>query len=296
MLRLTRQCYDEGRGGKVTVDDEFEAHRDHLRAVAYRLLGSAFEADDAVQETWLRLARAETDDVRNLRGWLTTVLARVCVDMLRARIARREMPLALDTPLATVGPDPEQEAVLAESVGLALLIVLDRLSPAERVAFVLHDTFAVPFEQIAPVLGRSVPATKMLASRARHRVRGGAQPESDPAESRRLVEAFLAAARAGDFAALLELLDPEVIVRADAFAAPVGTPGVVRGAAEVGRQALAFARRARHARVGLVDGAPAILVEPRDRLVTVMRLETGGGRIVGIEIIADPQRLATMAG
>jgi RNA polymerase sigma factor (sigma-70 family) len=286
----------------VTVDDQFEAHRDHLRAVAYRLLGSAGEADDAVQETWLRLARTDTDDVRNLRGWLTTVLARVCIDLLRARTARREVPLA--APAAATGPDPEQEAVLAESVGLALLVVLDRLSPAERVAFVLHDTFAVPFDEIALILGRSVPATKMLASRARHRVRTGAAPEADPAdqaeppdpaERRRLVEAFLAAARAGDFAALLELLDPDVTARADAFAAPAGTPDLVRGAAEVGRQALAFSRRARHARVGVVDGAPAILVEPHNRLVTVMRFTTGPGRIVAIEIIADPHRLATMA-
>ncbi len=260
---------------------------------AYRLLGSASEADDAVQETWLRLARTEMDDVRNLRGWHTTVLVRVCIDLLRARTARREVPL--ETAVALTGPDPEQEAVLAESVGLALLVVLDRLAPAERVAFVLHDTFAVPFEEIAPILGRSVPATKMLASRARHRVRTGATPEADPAQRLRLVEAFMAASRAGDFAALLELLDPDVTVRADAYAAPAGT-GVVRGAAEVGRQALAFSRRAGHARVGVVDEAPAILVEPHNRLVTVMRFTTAHDRIVTIEIIADPRRLATMAG
>jgi RNA polymerase sigma-70 factor, ECF subfamily len=274
--------------------DEFEAHRDHLRAVAYRLLGSNSDADDAVQETWLRLARADTDDVRNLRGWLTTVLARVCIDLLRARAARREVSLA--EPVPPAGSDPEQEAVLADSVGLALLVVLDRLAPAERVAFVLHDTFAVPFDQIAEILGRSVPATKMLASRARHRVRGGGPPERDPPMGRRLVEAFLAAARAGDFAALLELLDPEVTVRADAFAAPAGSPGLVRGADEVGRQAMAFSRRAEHARVGVIDGAPAILVEPHDRLVTVILFTTAEDRIVALEIVADPQRLATMAG
>jgi RNA polymerase sigma-70 factor (ECF subfamily) len=271
--------------------EEFEVHRDHLRAVAYRLLGSLSEADDAVQETWLRLARADTDEVRNIRAWLTTVVARVSVDMLRARTARREVPLA--TPVAAGSADPEQEAVLADSVGLALLVVLDTLTPAERLAFVLHDMFAVPFNEIATILGRTRAATKMLATRARRRVRTGAGPDADLARRRAVVEAFLAASRAGDFAALLDLLDPDVAVRADAFAAG-GAPVHLNGADPVARQALLFARRAEHARVGLVDGSPAILVEPRGRLVTAMTFAIAADRITAIDIIADPERLATL--
>jgi RNA polymerase sigma-70 factor (ECF subfamily) len=269
--------------------DDFEAHRSHLRAVAYRMLGSASEADDAVQEAWLRLARADTSGVDNTRAWLTTVVARVCLDMLRARSARREV--RLDTAPPADSPDPEQEAMLADSVGLALLVVLDTLTPAERLAFVLHDMFAVPFQQIAPILGRSVPATKMLASRARRRVHTGPPPDTDPARRRRVVDAFLAASRGGDFAALLDLLDPDVTVRADAAAAPTGAPISLSGADTVARQALAFSRRAEHARIGLVDGAPAILVAPHGHLVTVMAFTIADGKIIAIEIIADPDRL-----
>jgi len=264
--------------------DAFQDHREHLRAVAYRMLGSASEADDAVQEAWLRLARAETTDVRNLRAWLTTVVARVCLDQLRVRTARREV--ALDAPTLTGGPDPEQEALLADSVGVALLVVLDTLTPAERLAFVLHDTFAVPFDEIAAILGRSTQAAKMLASRARRRVRAGQAPDPDPHRRRAVVEAFLTAARNGDFAALLDLLDPDVTARADA------TPTPLRGAGTVTRQALAFSHRARHARVGFVDNEPAILVAPEGRIVTVMTFTIPADRITAIDIIADPDRLA----
>ncbi len=213
----------------------FEAHRSHLRAVAYRMLGSPSEADDAVQDAWLRLARADTSGVDNLGGWLTTVVARVCLDMLRARTSRREEPLEepLDAHLPDpvvrhadgVGVDPEQEALLAEGVGLALLVVLETLAPAERVAFVLHDLFAVPFDQIAPVVGRSSAAAKMLASRARRRVQGAAPvPDTDLSRQRAVVDAFLAASRGGDFGALLALLDPDVVLRADRAAVDVGAP------------------------------------------------------------------------
>jgi RNA polymerase sigma factor (sigma-70 family) len=273
--------------------DDFEAHRSHLRAVAYRMLGSASEADDAVQEAWLRLARADTDGIENTRAWLTTVVARVCLDMLRSRTARREVHL--DAPLPAESWDPEQEAVLADSIGLALLVVLDTLTPAERVALILHDMFAVPFQEIAPVLGRSVPATKMLASRARRRVRAAQTPGTDQIRQRKVVDAFLAASRDGDFAALLDLLDPDVTVRADAAATAPGTPTHLRGAHTVARQALAFSRRAGHARTGLADGAPAILVTPRGRLVTVMAFTITDGTITAIDIIADPRRLSRLA-
>jgi len=270
---------------------EFEVHRDHLRAVAYRLLGSASEADDALQEAWLRVARADTRGVHNAGGWLTTVVGRVCLDMLRARTARREVPL--DAPLPTSTPaavvDPEQEAVLADSVGLALLVVLNRLTPAERLAFVLHDLFALPFDEIAPILDRSVPATKMLASRARRRVRGAPTPDPDPGGQRAIVEAFLAAARDGDFSALLDLLDPDVSVRADAGAA--GTPTVVRGASAVAGQALAFARQAAHARPATASGRPALLVEVNGRLVTALLFTITDGLITAIDIVGDPDRL-----
>jgi RNA polymerase sigma factor (sigma-70 family) len=275
--------------------DDFEAHRGHLRAVAYRMLGSSSEADDAVQEAWLRVARADGDGIRNVRAWLTTIVARVCLDMLRSRTARREV--ALDAPLPAGGPEPEQEAVLADSVGVALMVVLDTLSPAERLAFVLHDMFAVPFAEIAPVLGRSTPATKMLASRARSRVRHtGGRSAADAPRRWRLVAAFLAASREGDFAALLDLLDPDVTARADAFAAPGGTVSQARGADAVARQALAFSHRARHAHIGLVDGAPALLVAPGGRLVTIITFTISGDRIAGIDIVADPRRLAELAG
>lgn len=272
--------------------DDFEAHRNHLRAVAYRMLGSTGEADDAVQETWLRAARADTNGIQNTRAWLNTVLARVCLDMLRSRTARREVHA--DTPLPADSPDPEQEAMLADSVGLALLVVLDTLTPAERLAFVLHDTFAVPFHEIAQILGRSTPATKMLASRARHRIRTAQTPDTDPLRQREVVDAFLAASRNGDFSALLALLDPDVTVRADAAAAPPGTPTHLRGARAVARQALAFSRQAEHANIGLVNGAPAILITPRGYLATVMAFTITRGKIATIDIIADPWRLGQL--
>jgi RNA polymerase sigma-70 factor (ECF subfamily) len=264
---VVRQCYDGQRERKVTVE-EFEQHRSHLRAVAYRMLGSRSEADDAVQEAWLRAARADRNGVQDTRAWLTTVVARVCLDLLRSRTARHEV--SLDTPPPAAGPSPEQEAVLADSVGLALLVVLDTLTPAQRLAFVLHDMFAVPFDEIAPILGRSTPATKMLASRARLRVRAAAMPTADPDRQREIVDAFLHASRHGDFAALLALLDPDVTVRADASAARPGAPTRMRGARPVARQALAFSQRAQDAHGALVDGRPAILVTPHGRLTTVI--------------------------
>jgi RNA polymerase sigma-70 factor (ECF subfamily) len=268
--------------------EDFEAHRAYLHAVAYRMLGSANEADDAVQEAWLRLARADRDDIDNARAWLTTVVARVCLDMLRTRTARREV--VLDEPPPAAEPGPEEEAVLADTVGVALLVVLDTLSPAERLAFVLHDTFSVPFDRIAAILGRSVPATKMLASRARRRVRASRSPDGDPSGRWRIVEAFLAASRRGDFAALLELLDPDATARADAFAA-AGSPVEVTGADIVARQALAFSERAARGQVGFVDGGPAILVTFRGRLVTVLTFAFAGDRIAAVDVVADPARL-----
>ncbi len=270
--------------------DDFEAHRDYLRAVAYRMLGSRAEADDAVQEAWLRTARSDADSIRNIRAWLTTVVARICLDLLRSRASRGEVPLDAVPPPAG-GPDPEQEAVLADSVGLALLVVLDTLSPAERLAFVLHDMFAVPFDDIAPIVGRSTDATKMLASRARRRVRSAERPDSDAIRQRAVVDAFLAASRDGDFAALLEVLDPDVEVRADAFASPTRVPVRIRGARAVADQALTFSRRAKNARVVEIEGVPAIAVTPHGRLVTLMRLTIRDARIVALEVIADPNHL-----
>src|SRR5213594_1115757 len=232
--------------------EQFEAHRQRLRTVAYRMLGSQSEADDAVQETWLRLSRADTSGVENLGGWLTTVVGRVCLDMLRSRKSRREHPL--DTTVIEPAADPEHEAVMADSIGLALLVVLETLSPAERVAFVLHDMFGMPFDEIAPIVGRSEVATRQLASRARRRVQGaGPVSDTDIASRRKIVDAFLAASRGGDFGALLSLLDPDVVLRADDAAVLIGAGREVRGAQEVART---FAGRARVAQPALVDGAP----------------------------------------
>src|SRR5918994_1394260 len=222
----------------------FEAHRSHLRAVAYRMLGSPSEADDAVQEAWLRLARADTNGIHNTRAWLTTVVARVCMDMLRSRKARHEV--SLDTPLPADSPDPEQEAMLADSVGLALLVVLDTLTPAERLAFVLHDMFAVPFREIAPIVDRSPTAARQLASRARRRVRGAAaSADAGLARQREAVDAFLAASREGDFGALLAVLDPDVVLRIDGGAVRAGLSRVLRGARAVAGQAFGYAHLAR---------------------------------------------------
>lgn len=268
----------------------FEAERPRLRAVAYRMLGGLNEADDAVQETWLRLSRADTSAVANRSGWLTTVVARVCLDMLRARAARREEPL--DSPRADSvvrhadGSDPEHEALLADSVGLALLVVLDTLTPAERLAFVLHDVFAVPFDEIAPLVARSPDAARKLASRARRRVRGAApNPDADRAQQRAVVAAFLTAARNGDFAALLAVLDPDVVLRSD----QAGVPREVRGAAAVAQSAVAGGARA--AQPALVNGAVGVIVAPRGRLLMVLRFTITDGVIVAIDAIAAPERL-----
>jgi RNA polymerase sigma-70 factor (ECF subfamily) len=274
----------------------FEEHRGRLRAVAYRMLGSLSEADDAVQETWLRLSRADTSGVQNLGGWLTTVVGRVCLDMLRSRASRREESLDAQapTPIASriPGTDPEQEALLADAVGLALLVVLETLAPAERLAFVLHDMFAVPFDEIAPIVGRSPTAARQLASRARRRVHGAGGEEgadriahADLTRQRTVVDAFLAAARAGDFDALLAVLDPIVVLHSDR----AGTPREVRGAQEVARRAVVG--RARAAQAARVNGGVGVVVAPRGRLLMVLDFTIAQGRIVAIDAIADPERL-----
>jgi RNA polymerase sigma factor (sigma-70 family) len=280
--------------------DRFQSHRPHLRAVAYRMLGSLSEADDAVQGAWLRLGRADPSGVANLGGWLTTLVARECLDLLRARTSRREELLGVHLPDPIVSPqdgdgdDPEQQALLAEGVGLALLVLLDTLAPAERLAFVLHDLFAVPYGEIGPIMGRSAAAAKMLASRARRRVQGAAVPDADLARQRKVVEAFFAAARDGDFAALLALLDPDVVVRADGGAVRVGASRVVRGAAAVAEQVLAtggFARLARLAQPALVNGAAGVVIAAEGRLLSVVGFTVRAGKIVEIDILADPARL-----
>jgi RNA polymerase sigma-70 factor, ECF subfamily len=274
----------------------FEAHRSHLRGVAYRMLGSRSEADDAVQEAWLRLSRSGTSGVENLGGWLTTIVARVCLDMLRGRKSRHEEPVGPHVPEPIAGrdgeTDPEHEALLAESVGLALLVVLEKLAPAERVAFVLHDMFDLPFDEIAPIVGRSPTAARQLASRARRRVRGGAAvSDADLTRQRDVVDAFLAASRDGDFDALVAVLDPDVVVRAHLAAIPVDAPSEVRAAPAVAKRAFAFSGRARFAQAALVNGAVGIVVAPRGRLSTVLGFTIAGGKIVEIDVIADAGRL-----
>ena len=272
---------------------EFERHRRHLQAVAYRMLGSVNEAEDAVQEAWLRLDRADTGAVANLGGWLTTVVARVCLDMLRARRSRREDPVAeLPEPIVTIprADDPEDAAVLADSVGVALLVVLDTLAPAERLAFVLHDMFAMPFEEIAPIVGRSPAATRQLASRARRRVQGAAPtPDPDLAEQRRVVDAFLTAARSGDFDALIEVLDPEVVFRIDTRARD---REAVHGAEAVAAQILTRGRMfAPLGRPAIVNGSAGVVVMPGDRPIAVVGFTVSGGRIAEIDVIANPDKL-----
>jgi RNA polymerase sigma-70 factor (ECF subfamily) len=274
--------------------DRFEAQRGHLQAVAYRMLGSLSEADDAVQESWLRLSRSGTGDVQNLGGWMTTIVARVCLDMLRSRKSRREEPLeapARDSAAdRTEGVDPEQEAVMADSVGLALLVVLETLTPAERLAFVLHDLFAVPFDEIASIVDRSPSAAKMLASRARRRVQQGNElPDADLARQRTVVDAFLAASRNGDFDALLALLDPDVVLRADRAAVLVGASALVRGAPQVAAQ---FSGRARVARPALVNGAAGAVWAQGGRPRVAFGFTIVGGKIVAIDLLADPERLS----
>ena len=293
----------------MTVDEgdwlarRFEENRGHLRGVAYRMLGSLSEAEDAVQEAWLRFSRADTSGVENLGGWLTTVVARVSLDMLRARNSRREE--ALDTDVAeSIGSrtdriDPEQEALLADSVGLALLVVLETLAPAVRLAFVLHDLFAMPFDDIAPIVGRSATAARQLASRARRRVHGAATaPSADLARQRKVVETFLAAARAGDLEGLLTVLDPDVERRLDDVAAASGAPRLLRGAQAVAKGALAGSQRAQPAPVALalalVDGAVGVVVAPRGQLTSVILFKIRHGRIVLMDVIADPARLSQL--
>jgi RNA polymerase sigma-70 factor (ECF subfamily) len=273
--------------------ERFERSRPRLRAVAYRMLGSSSEAEDAVQEAWLRLSRTDAAGVGNLDGWLTTVVARVCLDMLRSRTSRREDPLDAGSagPFAdeTSLVDPEHEAEMADSVGLALLVVLDTLSPAERLTFVLHDLFDVPFDEIAPIVGRTSEAARQLASRARRRVRG-TSPDADPVRQREIVDAFLAASRGGDFEALLALLDPDVVLRADAEALKMGA-SEVRGAASV---AETFAGRARAAQPASVDGIPGLVWAREGRVQVVFGFSFSNGRVVGIEMIADPARISEL--
>jgi RNA polymerase sigma factor (sigma-70 family) len=276
--------------------ERFEANRSHLRAVAYRMLGSLSEADDAVQEAWLHLSRADTSGVENLGGWMTTVVARVCLDMLRSRRSRREEPLDAHLPDPVVSRedeiDPEREALMADSVGLALLVVLETLSPAERLAFVLHDTFAVPFDEIAAIVGRSPTAARQLASRARRRVQGAAAvPDADLGRQREVVDAFLAAARDGDFDALVAVLDPDVVLRADRGAVPAGASVVLRGAAAVAEQALIFARLSPLVRPALVNGTAGLVATREGRPFSVLGFTVRHGKIVEIDILADPERL-----
>jgi RNA polymerase sigma factor (sigma-70 family) len=281
------------------LTEQFEANRSHLRAVAYRMLGSLSEADDAVQEAWLRLNRARTSTIENPGGWLTTVVARVCLDMLRSRTSRREEPLGPHVPEPIVsreaGVDPEHEALLADSVGLALLVVLETLAPHERLAFVLHDMFGVPFDEIAPIVDRSPAAARQLASRARRRVRGAAPtPDADLARERTVVEAFLAAARNGDFDALVAVLHPDVVFRIDRGAISAGPPSrVARGAEAVAQQVLTFGRPfAPHARPAVVNGAAGgYVVSSQGRPIAVAGFTVAKGKIVEIDVLADPARL-----
>jgi RNA polymerase sigma factor (sigma-70 family) len=274
--------------------ERFEEHRTRLRAVAYRMLGSLSEADDAVQEAWLRLSRTDTGKVENLGAWLTTVVARVSLNMLRARKSRREEPLGIHMPEPIVdradGMNPEHEALLADSVGLALLVVLETLSPPERLAFVLHDMFAVPFDEMAPIVNRTPEAARQLASRARRRVQGEKPlPDADLETQRKVVDAFLTAAREGDFEALLEVLDPQVVLRRDV--APLGGSGEVRGARAVAGQALAYWRLGVLMRPALVNGAVGAVVTVEGEPFAVGAFTVRAGKIVEMDILADPERL-----
>jgi RNA polymerase sigma-70 factor (ECF subfamily) len=278
--------------------ERFEEHRARLRAIAFRMLGSDSDADDVVQDVWLRASGRDFSDVQNMGGWLTTIAGRICLDRLRSRRTRQEQPMAEVADLVADGAeaaDPEEEAVLADSVGIALLVVLDTLTPAERLAFVLHDMFGVPFDEIAQIVGRSPDAAKMLASRARQRIRKASPAaETDLVRQREVVTAFLAASRDGDFDALLAVLDPDVVVVADAIAVPPGAPTGMRGAQAVAKQALAFSQRVQYARPALVNGSVGIVVAPHGRLLIVMTFRTAGRKIVEIEVLADPERLRAL--
>jgi RNA polymerase sigma factor (sigma-70 family) len=298
--------HDPTRRRNVTVDENdwlaerFEENRTHLRAVAYRMLGSLSEADDAVQEAWIRLNRSDASEIDNLGGWLTTVVSRVCLNMLRSRKSRREEPLEevhLPDPVVSRvdAVDPEHEALLADSVGLALLVVLDTLAPAERLAFVLHDMFAVPFDEIAPIVGRSPAAARQLASRGRRRVQGAAPaPDADLTRQREVVDAFFAAARDGDFDGLVAVLDPDVVLRSDGGARRPDATVLVRGSREVAGRALMFARLSPFVRPTLVNGVAGVVVAPHGRPFSVMAFTVRAGKIVAIDSIADPERLAQL--
>ncbi|MGY4387140.1 RNA polymerase sigma factor (sigma-70 family) [Streptomyces sp. TE12347] len=285
--------------GNAGLTARFEEHRSHLRAVSYRMLGSLAEAEDAVQEAWLRLDRSDVGEVENLGGWLTTVVSRICLNMLRSRESRREDPMeaypadpAVDR-VDTV--DPEQEALLADSVGLALLVVLDRLAPAERLAFVLHDLFAVPFDEIAPMVEKSPAATRQLASRARRRVKGAPLvPEADLTRQRLVVDAFLAATRGGNFDALVTLLHPDVVLRADKAVVPTAAPILLRGADTVATSAMAAMQRARATAPALVDGVVGLAMAPLGRLFLVLGFTIEDGLITEIDIVAEPERLGAL--
>jgi RNA polymerase sigma factor (sigma-70 family) len=282
--------------GQEWLAERFEENRSRLRAVAYRMLGSLGEAEDAVQEAWLRLSRSDAGNIENLSAWLTTVVARVCLDVLRSRKSRGEESLGaqLQEPAGKkrAGSDPEQEAMLADSVGLALLVVLDRMAPAERVAFVLHDLFGLSFEEIATIVERSPAATRQLASRARRRMQGVAKPPSASlSRQREVIDAFLTALRAGDVEGLMAVLDPDLVVRVDGAAARAGVPQEVHGAQNWAKGAVAFARFIRPATVCLVDGALGVVLAPGGRLARVLRFTMKDGKIAQIEIFADPARL-----
>jgi RNA polymerase sigma factor (sigma-70 family) len=276
--------------------ERFQEHRSRLRAVAYRMLGSLSEADDAVQEAWLRLSGAAAKDVENLGGWLTTVVARVCLNMLRSRRARLEVPLDPHVPDPVVSPEagvePEDEALLADSVGLALLVVLDALPPAERLALVLHDMFAVPFEEIGPMVGRSAAAARQLASRARRRIQQAPTPDPDPSRQRAAVDAFFAAARGGDFQALVAVLDPEVVLRSDRGTLPGSA--VVRGPQAVAAQALLFADPSRIVHPALVNGAAGVVITVDSKPVAIVGFTVANDRIVAIDALADPERIGSL--
>ncbi len=276
--------------------ERFEAHRGHLRAVAYRMLGSVTEADDAVQEAWIRLARSDTSDVENLRAWLTTVVGRVCLNMLRSRKTRREAPLGPYLPDPVVsqheGTDPEYETLLGDSVGLALIVVLDTLSPAERIAFVLHDVFGVPFDEIATIVDRSPVAARQLASRARRRVRGAPVPDPDIKAQRAVVNAFVAAARRGDFEGLIAVLDPDIVLRSDGGTARPGLARIVRGAEAVAAGALSFARFYKSATPVLVNGTAGMVAwTPTGQPFAVISYTVQNGKIASMEVLADPDRI-----
>ncbi|KEQ26925.1 sigma-70 family RNA polymerase sigma factor [Paenibacillus tyrfis] len=279
---------------QVGLANTFEAHRNHLQAVAFRLLGSLSEAEDAVQEAWLRLSRADGKGIENMGGWLTTVVSRICLDMLRSRKSRREESIETHLPDTFTSQeniiDPEQEVILADSVGIALLVVLGNLNPAERITFVLHDVFAMPFTEIAPIVGKSESATRQLASRARRRIRGAkAMPEADFDHQRNVVQAFLAAAHSGDFDTLVNALDPDVILRDDR---QTGSSRVTRGAVALAKQVSGRAQKA--AQLALVNGHPGIIAAPRGRLLYVLKFTVNHGKITEVDLISDPERISQL--